>query len=43
VSKDDFYNEYNQKVLSKIAEEINEGTAKYVAKTIEELETMESE
>jgi len=41
--KDDFYNEYNQKVLAETIKSIKNGTANYVTKTIEELEAMESE
>ena len=42
-SKDDFYNEYNQKVLIEIIKSMKNGTANYVTKTIEELEAMESD
>jgi len=40
---DDFYNEYNQKVLNERIKSMNDGTAKYVTKTMAELEAMESE
>ena len=42
-SEDDFYNPYNQKVLRERIQRINDGTAKFVVKTIEELEAMEEE
>ena len=42
-AKDDFYNEYNQKILDERIKAMKNGTAKYVVKTMEELEAMESE
>ena len=43
-AKDDgFYNEYNQKLLYERIKAMENGTARYVVKTMEELEAMESE
>jgi len=42
-SNDSFYNPYNQKVLTERIKAMNNGTANYVTKTIEELEAMENE
>lgn len=41
--KDDFYNEYNQKLLSERIKIMDNGNAEYVTKTIKELEALENE
>ena len=40
---DGFYNDYNMKTLEAAVKSMKDGTAKYVTKTMEELEAMERE